>query len=140
MHHGSGPRHTDLTQTSFAPKLAEFAALVADRYPWLEFYTPINEPLTTARFSGLYGYWYPHARDYRLFVRMLFNQINGIRLAMRAIRKVNPAAKLIQTEDLGRVFATPQLAYQAEHENHRRWLGLDLLMGRFDSNIPYGGM
>ena len=25
------------------------------RYPWIDAYTPVNEPLTTARFSGLYG-------------------------------------------------------------------------------------
>ena len=31
-------------------------------------WTPVNEPLTTARFSALYGLWYPHARDDRAFV------------------------------------------------------------------------
>ena len=54
-------------------------------------YTPINEPLTTARFCGLYGLWYPHARDHQVFLRILVNQITAIRLAMRAIRQVNPA-------------------------------------------------
>jgi aspartyl/glutamyl-tRNA(Asn/Gln) amidotransferase C subunit len=44
---------------------------LAERFPWLEWYTPVNEPLTTARFSGLYGVWYPHARDDRSFARML---------------------------------------------------------------------
>jgi dTDP-4-dehydrorhamnose reductase len=136
VHHGSGPRHTDLTQPDFATKFAEFAGAVAERYPWLESYTPVNEPMTTARFSGLYGHWYPHAHDYRLFLRILFNEVNGIRLAMRAIRRVNPGAKLVQTEDLGRVSSTPRLAYQAEHENHRRWLGLDLLTGRFGREHP----
>src|SRR4051794_8204039 len=125
LHHGSGPRDTDLTQPDFPARLAAYAARVAERYPWLELYTPVNEPLTTARFSGLYGHWYPHARDHRLFLRMLVNQVDGVRLAMRAIREVNPGARLVQTEDLGRVFATPGLAYQAEHENHRRWLSFD---------------
>ena len=32
---------------------------VAERYPWLDAYTPINEPLTTARFCGLYGLLVP---------------------------------------------------------------------------------
>ena len=136
LHHGSGPRHTDLAQDDFAAKLAGYATAVAERYPWLEHYTPVNEPLTTARFSGLYGHWYPHARDYRVFLRMLFNEVKGIRLAMRAIRKVNPRAKLVQTEDMGRVFSTPRLGYQAEHENHRRWLAFDLLTGRLDRDHP----
>jgi len=136
LHHGSGPRHTDLSQPDFAAKLARFAAAVAERYPWLEFYTPVNEPLTTARFSGLYGHWFPHAHAWRGFLRMLVNQVNGVRLAMRAIRKVNPHAKLVQTEDLGRTLGTPRLAYQAGHENRRRWLSFDLLTGRVDRDHP----
>ena len=44
-----------------------------------------------------------------------------------------PAARLLQTEDLGKTFATAPLAYQADHENERRWLSLDLLDGRVDS-------
>jgi dTDP-4-dehydrorhamnose reductase len=59
VHHGSGPRHTSLIEPSFADGLASFARAVAERYPWIESYTPVNEPLTTARFSGLYGHWYP---------------------------------------------------------------------------------
>ena len=54
-HHGSGPRSTSLIEPSFAEGLAQFAGAVAERYPWVEYYTPVNEPLTTARFSGLYG-------------------------------------------------------------------------------------
>jgi dTDP-4-dehydrorhamnose reductase len=61
-HHGSGPRDTSLIDPAFSEKLAEFAQAVAQRYPWLSYYTPVNEPLTTARFSGLYGHWYPHER------------------------------------------------------------------------------
>jgi dTDP-4-dehydrorhamnose reductase len=132
LHHGSGPRCTDLSQPDFPAKLADYAAAVAKRYPWLDHYTPVNEPLTTARFSGLYGHWYPHGRDYGLFLRLLVNQLNGVRLAMRAIRQVNPAARLVQTDDLGRTLSTPRLAYQAAYENERRWLSFDLLTGRFD--------
>ena len=62
-HHGSGPRYTDLLDPDFAPKLADFASRAAERYPWVKWWTPVNEPVTTARFSGLYGHWYPHARD-----------------------------------------------------------------------------
>src|SRR5206468_573495 len=97
---------------------------------------PVNEPLTTARFSGLYGFWHPHGRDVPTFLRLLFHECRAIQLAMRAVRAVNPCARLIQTEDLGRVFSTPLLAYQAEHENHRRWLSLDLLTGRIDRGHP----
>ena len=63
LHHGSGPRHTSLLDPDFPSKLAAFARAVAERYPWVDAYTPVNEPLTTARFSGLYGVWYPHGHD-----------------------------------------------------------------------------
>ncbi|HYD70874.1 family 1 glycosylhydrolase [Azospirillum sp.] len=136
LHHGSGPRATNLADPSFAERFTAFAARAAERYPWVEDWTPINEPLTTARFSGLYGLWYPHARDHRAFLCMLLNQIDGIRRAIRAIRAVNPQARLIQTEDICRVFSTPHLAYQAAYENERRWLSLDLLTGRVDAEHP----
>jgi dTDP-4-dehydrorhamnose reductase len=130
VHHGSGPRYTDLTDPLFPEKLAVHARRVAERYPWLRRFTPVNEPLTTARFSGLYGHWYPHGRDYRTFLVALANQIRGTALAMKAIRDVIPDAELVQTEDLGKTFSTPELAHQAAHENERRWLGFDLLCGR----------
>src|SRR3977135_3941494 len=49
---------------------------------------------------------------------------------MLATREINPDAKLLQTEDLGKTFSTPKLAYQAEFENERRWLTFDVLTGR----------
>ncbi|MGI8548593.1 MAG: family 1 glycosylhydrolase [Gemmatimonadaceae bacterium] len=130
MHHGSGPRYTSLLDPEFPRKFAEYARACAHRYPWLEWVTPINEPLTTARFSGLYGHWYPHRSNDSAFVRMLLNECEGIRMAMREIRAVNPHARLIQTEDLGHTHSTPLLAYQAAFETDRRWLTFDLLCGR----------
>lgn len=136
VHHGSGPRSTNLCDPAFPAGLAAFAGAVAARYPWIADYTPVNEPLTTARFSGLYGHWYPHGRDDRTFVRALLNQCKAVALAMRAIRAVNPAARLVQTDDLGKTYSTPALAYQAEFENERRWLTFDLLCGRIDADHP----
>ena len=132
VHHGSGPRSTNLLDSEFPEKLAVFARAVAERYPWVDDYTPVNEPLTTARFSGLYGHWYPHAHDDASFVRALLNQCRAVALSMKAIREVNAGARLIQTDDLGKVFSTPKLAYQAQFENERRWLSFDLLYGRVD--------
>ena len=55
---------------------------------------------------------------------------------MARIRKVNPDARLIQTEDAGRTDSTPALADQAEFENHRRWLTFDFLAGRVSHAHP----
>lgn len=137
VHHGAGPAYTDLLDPYFPEKLADFAGRVAARYPWVRDWTPVNEPLTTARFSALYGVWHPHCHDVGSFLTALLNQCRGIALAMQAIRKVRPDARLIQTEDLGRVFSTPPMAAQADHENERRWLSLDLLCGRVDRQHPW---
>ena len=136
VHHGSGPRHTSLDDPGFPEKLAAYARAVAERYPWVEDYTPVNEPLTTARFSGLYGLWYPHGRDGRAFARALLNQLRGVVLAMREVRAVNSSARLVQTEDLGKCFSTARLRHQAEFENERRWLTFDLLAGRVTRAHP----
>lgn len=133
VHHGSGPRGTNLLDPVFPERLAEFARLVAARYPWVDAYTPVNEPLTTARFSALYGHWYPHARNEESFSRALLNQCRAVVLAMQAVREVNPAAQLIQTDDLGKTHSTPMLRYQAEFENERRWITYDLLCGKVDN-------
>jgi dTDP-4-dehydrorhamnose reductase len=130
LHHGSGPTSTSLIDPAFPERLAEYAGAVARRYPWVTDYTPVNEPLTTARFAALYGHWYPHCHDDVSFARALLGQCRGTVLAMNAIRAVNPDARLIQTDDLGKTFSTDTLAYQADFENERRWITYDLLTGR----------
>ena len=137
LHHGSGPRYTDLLDPGFAQGLAAHAARTAERYPWVRHWTPVNEPLTTARFSGLYGHWHPFHRDEPSMLRMLVLQCRAVLLSMQAIRTVIPDAALLQTEDLGRVFSTTRLAQQAGHENARRWLSLDLLCGRVTPAHPW---
>ena len=127
LHHGSGPVHTHLLAPEFPAKFAAYAQAFAQRFPFVDAYTPVNEPLTTARFSGLYGLWYPHGQSDATFVHALLNQCRATVLAMQAIRRVNSKALLVQTEDLGKTHSTPLLAYQAKFENQRRWLGYDLL-------------
>lgn len=136
VHHGSGPPTTNLLAPDFADGLAAHAATAARRYPWVRDWTPVNEPLTTARFSALYGHWYPHVRDERWFWLALLNQIDAVRRAMAEIRAITPAARLIQTEDLGRTMATPQRAGQAGFDNQRRWASWDMLTGRLATHHP----
>ncbi len=137
VHHGSGPHYTHLLDPAFPDIVAAHAGRVARRYPWITQYTPVNEPLTTARFSGLYGHWYPHGTSVPVFLRALVNQCRAVVLSMQAIREVRPDAQLVQTEDLGKTFSTPPLQYQADYENERRWLSFDLLCGRVGKAHPW---
>ncbi|WP_273028471.1 family 1 glycosylhydrolase [Massilia timonae] len=134
VHHGSGPRHTSLIDPAFPDLLAEYAGAVAARYPWVEYYTPVNEICTTARFSGLAGVWYPHGGDEATFIRALLVQCRATVLSMRAIRAVNPQAKLVQTDDLSKTYGTPEMEEITGFFNERRWLAWDLLCGMIDEN------
>ena len=136
VHHGSGPSFATIDTENFATGLAGYASKVAEKFPWINYYTPINEPLTTARFCGLYGFWYPHLKSDSSFIRLLLNETKATVLAMQAIRRINPDAKLVQTEDLGKTYSTPLLRYQADFENKRRWLSFDLLLGRVNKKHP----
>jgi dTDP-4-dehydrorhamnose reductase len=130
LHHGSGPFYTSLIDPDFPEKLQTYARLFAQRYPWVNDYTPINEINTTARFSLLYGHWYPHLKSYPQYLKSLVLQCKGTILAMREIRAINPKARLIQTDDIGKCQSTEKLAYQRDIENERRWLSWDLLCGK----------
>ena len=136
VHHGSGPRFTELLDPKWPDLLADYARRVAERYPWIDTWTPVNEPFTTARFSCLYGHWHPHLQDINAAFRATVNQCLATLRAMRAIRQVNPSSRLLATEDVGKTFSTDALAYQAEHNNQRRWLTFDLLFGRVVEGHP----
>lgn len=136
LHHGSGPLHTSLIDDQLPELFARYAGMVAARYPHVQNWTPINEPLTTARFSTLYGTWYPHATDRDLFWRAMVIQTEATIAAMRAIRRIIPSARLVQTDDLGETTCEPGVEAIADYYNHRRWLGWDLLCGRVTREHP----
>ncbi|AOM79656.1 family 1 glycosylhydrolase [Pedobacter steynii] len=139
VHHGSGPRYAPILSDDFAEQLAQYARMVAVKFPWINDYTPVNEPLTTARFCGLYSLWHPHHNESMAFLKILINQCRATILAMQAIREVNPKARLIFTEDLTKIHGTQELEAQTLFENHRRWLSIDLLCGKVDSTHPLWG-
>lgn len=136
VHHGSGPEHTNLLDPKFPELLADYAGRVAHRYPWIDAYTPVNEPNTTARFSGLYGIWYPHHQSQTSYLRALLNEVKGTVLSIRRIREVHPEAQLIQTEDVGITSGTEELRPVWTLLNERRWLSIDLLCGSVGPDHP----
>jgi dTDP-4-dehydrorhamnose reductase len=136
LHHGAGPSGSSLVDPALPARFADFALAVAERFPEVQWFLPINEPLTTARFSGLYGWWEPHVRDHRLFVRMLLNQCLAFRDSVVAIRTVRPEARFVATEDVGRTRGTAAVRAAVRFDNARRWLTFDLLTGRVRPGHP----
>jgi dTDP-4-dehydrorhamnose reductase len=136
LHHGFGRIGVDPLDPGYPDTFAAFAAQVARRYPWVDAFLPVNEPLTTARFGGLYGWWPPYAHDDATFVRLVVAQCLAFRGAAKAIRQLRPDATIIVTEDAGRTYGTPELTASVDHANHRRWLTFDLLTGRVGPDHP----
>ncbi len=124
-----GPALHELVGGRLRPWLGGLCGRSGPRFPWLDHFTPVNEPLTTARFSALYGHWYPHGAA-TAHLCALVNQCRAAVLAMQTIRRITPHAQWIQTENLEQVHSTTELNYQAHFENLRRWLSVDLLLGR----------
>jgi dTDP-4-dehydrorhamnose reductase len=133
LHHGSGPRGMSLADGRFPKALAHYATAVLERYPWIDTFLPINEPLTTARFGGLYGWWQPHDTSLERCVTLLLNQCLAIRAVGRALKDLNPEVRIIVNEDVARTFSTPSLQPLADHMNQRRWLSWDALTGKIDA-------
>jgi dTDP-4-dehydrorhamnose reductase len=132
LHHGSGPPRTSLLDPEFPELLAAYAGTVAKAFPWIRRWTPINEPLTTVRFSTLYGVWYPNLHeDDAAFGHALVHEALGMLLAMDAIRAHVPNAEFVITEDLQSFTARdPSVADFVEHKRRRSYLSIELVMGR----------
>jgi dTDP-4-dehydrorhamnose reductase len=131
LHHGSGPAYTDLLDPAFPLWFAEYAGATAEQFPWVKRWTPINEPLTTARFATLYGVWFPNVSDDRAFGRAMINQTLAQQAAMRRIRRVIPDAEFVLTEDLQRFVAGDDgVAEYVAFLRERMYLSAELVAGR----------
>jgi beta-glucosidase/6-phospho-beta-glucosidase/beta-galactosidase len=115
----------------FATQFANYAGAFADRYPWVQLYTPVNEMFICAIFSAKYGWWNEQMTTDRAFVTALKNIVKGNVLAMMEILKRRPDAIFIQSESSEYFHAdSPGAIGPAEIMNSRRFLSLDLNYGR----------
>ena len=109
---------------------AEYAEAFAKRYPYLQFYTPINEIFIAAMFSGQYGWWNECKSDERSFVTALKHLCKANVLASQAILKVQPDVFFIQSESSEYFHAEdPTCQPQCDFLNQKRFLSLDLTYG-----------
>ncbi|TFV98647.1 glycoside hydrolase family 1 protein [Oxalobacteraceae bacterium OM1] len=115
----------------FPDLFACYAKAFAERYPWVQLYTPVNEMFICAVFSALYGWWNEQLQSDRAFVTALKHIVKANVLAMQAILKVRPDALFIQSESTEYFHAeSPAAIRPAELANSRRFLSLDLNYGR----------
>src|SRR4029079_8568079 len=82
----------------FPNLFAAYAKAFAQRFPWVQLYTPVNEMFICATFSAAYGWWNEQQTDDRAFVTALKHIVRANVLAMQAILKRRPDAIFIQSE------------------------------------------
>src|SRR5436190_14934194 len=82
----------------FPRYFAEYAQAFARRYPWVRFYTPVNEIFVAATFSGQYGWWNERLKSDRGFVTALKHLAKANLMAEYAILNAQPAALFVQSE------------------------------------------
>jgi beta-glucosidase/6-phospho-beta-glucosidase/beta-galactosidase len=108
-----------------------YARAFAERFPWVQLYTPVNEMSICALFSGLYGWWNEQMTTDRGFVTALKHIVKANILAMQQILQVRPDALFVQSESSEYYHAdSPAAIGPAESKNASRFLSLDLNYGR----------
>jgi beta-glucosidase/6-phospho-beta-glucosidase/beta-galactosidase len=113
--------------------LADYARAFARRYPWVRFYTPVNEMYVCAKLSALEGLWNEQCRDERAFVTTVRHLAKASVLMMQAITAERPDAVFVNSES-GEFYQPccpdPEIRRIAAFENERRFLPLDFLYAR----------
>ena len=120
----------DFQNPDIAAALAEYARAFAARYPWVRYYTPVNEMYVCAKMSALDGLWNEQRRDEASFFNAVFNLASACAKMTEAIVEVRPDAILINSES-GEFYQPccpdEEIVARAKLENERRFLPLDLL-------------
>lgn len=115
----------------FPALFATYAAAFAERFPWIQLYTPVNEMFVCATFSASYGWWNEQLQSDQAFVTALKHIVKANLLAMHAILQIRSDALFIQSESSEYFHAeNPQAIKPAEIMNAKRFLSLDLNYGR----------
>ena len=122
----------DFQNPEIAEALGEYAAAFAQRYPWVRFYTPVNEMYVCARMSALDGTWNEQRRDEGAFVTAVFNLASASVKMTDGILRARPDAIFVNSESSEFYQACcpePAIEAHARFENERRFLPLDLIYG-----------
>jgi beta-glucosidase len=128
----------DFQNPDWPELFAAYASAFAQRFPWVRFYTPVNEIFVTATFSGEYGWWNEGLKSDLAFVTALKHLAKANLLAEATILKVQPNALFIQSESSEYFHAVDPSAHsRAAVLNHKRFLSLDLSYGHDVRGVMY---
>jgi len=132
MHFGVPDDLQTFQNPQVVSRFTAYARAFAERYPWVRYYTVVNEPLITATFSGRFGYWNEQRRDERSFVRALLTAARCVVLGRRAVEAVRADALFLQSDSCEYYHPVhPRAIQRAEFLNDLRFAGFELFMGRW---------
>jgi beta-glucosidase len=120
------------TDPGYPAAVAEYAGAVAARYDGLvDKFTPLNEPLVTASFTGARAIWPPYESGDEGWARVIVGVSAGIQSAIKAIKSAQPSAIIAHVEAT-HVWETedPDLVAHRDALRHRNFLPTDLILGR----------
>jgi beta-glucosidase/6-phospho-beta-glucosidase/beta-galactosidase len=120
----------DFQNPDFPELFAAYAEAFAGRFPWVRFYTPINEIYVCAKLSALLGLWNEQATQERAFVTCTKHLCRANLLAIAAIAALRRDAVFIQSESAEHYHLAGSDAdsvRRSNWENERRYLSFDLL-------------
>jgi beta-glucosidase/6-phospho-beta-glucosidase/beta-galactosidase len=131
----------EFANADYPRHVEEYAARFGERYGDRVFdYTPVNEPVIHALFSGEYGYWPPYLTGAEGFAAIAANLARGFVRSQRALAdRVGPAATFVHV-DAAMSFIGDDTAAEHREEadrlRHQVHLVEDLVTGRVDSAHP----
>ncbi|MBC8104682.1 MAG: glycoside hydrolase family 1 protein [Cytophagales bacterium] len=107
---------------------ADYAEAVAKRYPWVRYWTPVNEIFVTARISAKDGVWNEQRRDDRSFVTAMKHLVAASILANQRIAHLRPDCVIVQSESAEYTHeARAEVSREVTLQNKLNFLSLDLL-------------
>lgn len=107
---------------------AKYAEAVAKRYPWVRFYTPVNEIFVSAKASARDGLWNEQKKDERSFVTAIKNLVAASILANHKIAQQRPDCIIVQSESAEYIHElSATVSKETTLINKLRFLSLDLL-------------
>jgi beta-glucosidase/6-phospho-beta-glucosidase/beta-galactosidase len=108
----------------------EYAQAFARRFPWVRFYTPVNEIFIAATFSAQFGWWNERLKTDKGFVTAIKNLCKANVMAMHAILKERSDAIFVQSESTQYFHLDgPDCEDFARRFNEKRFLSFDLTYG-----------
>ncbi len=128
MHFGLPKSWGDFQNPDLPLLFADYCARVAERYPWIRAFTPVNEIYVTARNSAKDGIWNEQLKSDEAFVTALKHLVAASILGTQEIVTRRPDCIIIQSESAECMHdMTPAPSPESLLANQLRFLSLDLL-------------